>query len=722
MSEADRSPLDDVLAEAMERWLAGEAAEAEAILAAHPEHADVLRARLRDLGQMWAGPATAGTLAAQPKPRAELVGGTRLGEFVVERELGRGGMGVVYVAVQESLKRRVALKVIPQAAALSPLTRQRFVREAEAMASLAHPNLVPVFAAGESAGMLYIAMELVDGVSLTHVLEAMRGHRQARPGAVWRAVVGGDASALPAEGRAPNDGSPRVGGLDRAYVEACCRMAEGVARGLHYAHERGVVHRDVKPGNILLSREGQPRLLDFGLASISTQPHVTVSGQFFGTPYYVSPEQAQGKLAEIGPRSDVYSLGATLYECLTLSPPFDAPSTSEVLTQVVHAQARPPRRVDRSVPRDLSTIVMTALEKAPADRYDSADAFAADVHRFLAREPIRARPPGLPRLVAKAIRRKPVHAGLVAAVCVAVAAAVVGLSTLGAQRRTRRKVVEATDAATRAQAQLRAQEQYELGRATLPGFMLSGRRVNWKGATGAGKLLAAETKRRAKAAEKHFVAAAEHGHRDAMTMLARLYLSGAFGEVDPSRAAQWAERALDPSDPASALLRGRCLARIPERREEGVRALAALARHPHVPTAAGAVSALGRAGGQAALDALAGVLREGNVFTRSCAASALGELGDRRAVKVLAARLDSDRASRAQILTALARLGGDEALEHLLAAARHAESDVRAEAAAALGLLNDERARPALTKALADEAEEVRRAATRALATLGRRP
>jgi hypothetical protein len=414
MNTGEEPSIDAIIAELVAQRLEGKVPDVEAVVVAHPDKADEIRLRFADLEKLaalWQQMSVAGQGTG---PGASLQPGTQLGEFEVLRQLGRGGMGVVYLARQKGLGRNVALKVISNAGSLSGTTRQRFLREAEALASLAHPNIVPVFSAGESGGALYIAMEFVEGPSLADIIAAVRqcSPRQ-KPADVWKYMVEGKCDlARPGDDGVAERRVPPLH-LDREYIQACCRTVAVVARALHAAHEKGIVHRDVKPSNIIIDRGGRAHLLDFGLASIEAQPHVTVTGEFFGTPNYVSPEQARGQRERIDARADVYSLGATLYECMTLTTPFAGKSTPEVLSQVLGGEPRPASKVNPAIPRDLNTIIMKALEGNRDSRYVSAAEFADDLERFLDDQPIRAKRASVATRLAKRIRRRPAHAALV---------------------------------------------------------------------------------------------------------------------------------------------------------------------------------------------------------------------------------------------------------------------------------------------------------------------
>jgi WD40 repeat protein len=307
------------------------------------------------------------------------------GDYEIERELARGGMGVVFFARQISLNRPVALKMILAGQLADETDVKRFYSEAEAAANLDHPGIVPIYEVGQHEGQHYFSMGYVEGRSLAQRL---------------------------ADGPLPSR-------------EAAALMVK-VAQAIEYAHSRGVIHRDLKPGNILLDRNGHPRVTDFGLAKkLQSDSGLTGSGQIMGTPSYMPPVQAGGKRGEVGPAADVYALGATLYALVTGRPPFQAATAMDTVLQVLSDEPVPPRRLNASVPLDLETICLKCLEKEPGKRYSSAAALAEDLRRYLAGEPIVARPVTRFERAVKWARRRPVIAALSAAVVVI---ALLGLS------------------------------------------------------------------------------------------------------------------------------------------------------------------------------------------------------------------------------------------------------------------------------------------------------
>jgi tetratricopeptide (TPR) repeat protein len=330
----------------------------------------------------------------------------RLGDFDLIREVGRGGMGIVYEARQRSLNRRVALKVLPPGLGLSELAVQRFEREARAAAQLHHPNIVPVHAIGEDEGCHFYAMDLVEGVALSRILSDMRQH----------------APTPLAEGEV-------LSSSGREWFDTVARLVAEAADALHYAHGQGVVHRDIKPANLMLSRERRLCITDFGLARVAQEPGMTLSGSLMGTPAYMSPEQIAAGRMPLDHRTDVYSLGAVLYEMLTLQRPFPGDSREEIVAGILTRDPPPPRRLNPRIPVDLETICQRAMEKDPERRYASAGDFAADLGRYLRGELIAARRAGLLRRAAKLARGHPVATtiGLAAVLSVAVIAGITGI-------------------------------------------------------------------------------------------------------------------------------------------------------------------------------------------------------------------------------------------------------------------------------------------------------
>jgi tetratricopeptide (TPR) repeat protein len=344
-----------------------------------------------------------------------------LGDFEIVRELGRGGMGVVYEARQTSLNRRVALKLLGPGLGLTPRAVNRFRREAEAAAKLHHTNIVPVYATGEQNGSHFYAMELIDGPSLDAVIRQLRSDaKQPAPAAP---SGGNNTNAyVPADPLATTPSAAPSGGSSAAGFDRIAGMIADVADALHHAHQNGVTHRDVKPSNLMLSADGRLSVTDFGLARMLEQPGMTVTGEFVGTPAYMSPEQITAGRIPVDHRTDIYSLGATLYEILTLRPPFAADGRDKLLALVIQKDPPPPRSVDAKIPRDLDTICLKCLEKDPDRRYATAKELADDLRRYVNRFAISAKRTGPLGKVRKWAARNPALS----------AAAVLALLALGA--------------------------------------------------------------------------------------------------------------------------------------------------------------------------------------------------------------------------------------------------------------------------------------------------
>ncbi len=332
-----------------------------------------------------------------------------LGEFRILREIGSGATATVYEAEQRSLRRRVALKVLAPHLSLSERSVQKFRREAEAGGRQAHPGIVTVFAVGEEHGTHYIAQELVGG-----------GRTLAED--IWK--------------------RQREGRLPRGYFRATALLIAEVADALEHAHSCDVIHRDVKPSNILLAEDGRPQVGDFGLARLEDAMALSRSGDVVGTPLYMSPEQATGGRGGIDQRTDVYSLGATLYEALTLERPFFASSAGEILRKILLQEPRDPQRLDPTIPKDLAVICLKAMEKDPRRRYGTMAELAADLRRFHSGEAVLARPIGRLRRCERWVRRHklPSLAGAATAVA-AVALIVLGIQYSVQRGRSERRAL-----------------------------------------------------------------------------------------------------------------------------------------------------------------------------------------------------------------------------------------------------------------------------------------
>jgi len=362
----------------------------------HPDLAERIRALFPTL-LLLEGMARGG---AEPVGGVELTPGSRFGLYTIVAEIGRGGMGIVYEAVHETLRRRVALKVLPLAGPQAPTQLERFLREARTAAGLHHTNIVPVFDVGQVNGVPYYAMQLIAGRGLDAVLRDLAHPPKADPNATHPL---GATAAVP---------------TGDAYYRWVAELGVQAAEALAHAHQRGVVHRDVKPSNLLLDDEGVLWVTDFGLARMDGDAALTHTGQLVGTPRYMSPEQAGAAVRPIDHRTDLYSLGATLYELLTRRPPVDGATPQEVLRALLQRDPVAPRRLDAKIPRDLETAVLKAMSRQPDDRYASAQALADDLRRYLDHRPLKARRVGVVGRSVRWAKRNPAVAGMAAALLV----------------------------------------------------------------------------------------------------------------------------------------------------------------------------------------------------------------------------------------------------------------------------------------------------------------
>ncbi len=449
--------LDQVIDRVMEEARGGQRPDLEGYYRAFPDLAEQLRdilpslLMLEDLGSVDGTPPLGGGIAAGSLPPLK-----QLGDYQILREIGRGGMGVVYEAVQLSLGRHVALKVLPAQLVRSANSLERFRREAQAAAQLHHSNIVPVFEMGEHEGIFFYAMQFIRGQTLDQVLDEVRRLRGMNvPGNPPSSEVrlgnslltgeflamagmatpsqpqedsGRDATPIPSPGNSTSvsvrasDGSSspivipssaRTTTSDLQFYRSMAWVGVQAADALAYAHKQGLLHRDIKPANLLLDTAGTVWVTDFGLVKLSQGSDLTTPGDVVGTLRYMAPEQFAG---EGDARSDVYSLGATLYELLTLRPLLEDSDRLRLLARIRSDAPRPPRQACPSLPRDLNTIVLKALEKEPRLRYASAEALAADLRRFLGDRPISARQAGTMERAWRWCRRNPYLAMLATSV------------------------------------------------------------------------------------------------------------------------------------------------------------------------------------------------------------------------------------------------------------------------------------------------------------------
>jgi serine/threonine protein kinase/WD40 repeat protein len=444
-SSNDRNPVELLAEEFIARKRRGEKPSLSEYTEKYPNLAADIRALfpalvlMEDLAE--ASPDSTGPHAGSVSAPAQL------GDYRILREVGRGGMGVVYEAEQQSLGRRVALKVLPPHALNDAQQVLRFEREARAAARLHHTNIVTVYGVGSHDGTHYYVMQFIQGLGLDGVLEELRRRRAGRdmhpaaPGPrppvrqVAHSLVTShfDGAGGLADGQREPAGSTAAGGAsdssvprlpdgsdlsgvsdsDARYWRSVARIGMQVAGALEYAHGQGILHRDIKPSNLLMDMKGTVWMTDFGLAKGHDAESLTNTGDIVGTIRYMAPERFQG---HSDARCDVYSLGLTLYELLALRPAFLERDRAKLMQQVLHEEPPPLRKLNRAVPRDLETIVHKAMAKEPGRRYVRAAEFAEDLQRFLDDRPIRARRVGVPERSWRWCRRNPVVASLAAAV------------------------------------------------------------------------------------------------------------------------------------------------------------------------------------------------------------------------------------------------------------------------------------------------------------------
>jgi serine/threonine protein kinase len=343
-----------------------------------------------------------------------------LGDFRILREIGRGGMGVVYEAMQVSLGRRVALKVLPFASALDPRRLQRFRTEAQAAARLHHTNIVPVHAVGCERGLHYYAMQLIEGQTLAAVVADRRRSQG----------LEAPAQAAAAQASTRSVGFLTEGSIGSAgFIRTVARLGLQAAEALDYAHRQEVIHRDIKPTNLLVDGQGNLWITDFGLARLLGDDGLTMTGDLVGTLRYMSPEQAFGKPALVDHRTDIYSLGVTLYELLTLEPAVPGEERQGVSRRIEREEPRRLRRLNRAVPVELETVIHKAMARDPDARYATAQELADDLRRFLEDKPVRARRPSVRQVVFRWARRhRAVVTTAVLAILVGLIAGIAGLA------------------------------------------------------------------------------------------------------------------------------------------------------------------------------------------------------------------------------------------------------------------------------------------------------
>jgi serine/threonine protein kinase/WD40 repeat protein len=460
------SLISQVADEYLQRQVRGEEPSVEEYAGRYPQIAATLRQVLPAL-----------PLLRQPdRADGEAWGGIQpeglLGDYRMVREIGRGGMGIVYEAEQRSLGRRVALKILPFAAALDPKQLQRFKNEAQAAAQLHHTNIVPVYGVGCERGVHYYAMQFIEGRTLAALIRELRQLAGVEAAADSAAVMSGLANELlsgqwvparrstgkeacsgedapgpchpttpaPIDATAPaGPASTQPSSTSPGFFRTVAHLGVQAAEALEHAHTKGIIHRDIKPANLLIDMRGNLWITDFGLARMVSEAGLTMTGDLLGTLRYMSPEQALAKRAPLDHRTDVYSLGVTLYELLTLRPAYAGRDRQEVMQQIAFEEPRPPRRWNKAVPVELETIVRKAVGKNLTERYATAQDLADDLRRFLDDKPIRAKKPTLLDWTRKWARRHPGIVGTAIAGLL-VAVGILAVSTLLLLAENRRTV------------------------------------------------------------------------------------------------------------------------------------------------------------------------------------------------------------------------------------------------------------------------------------------
>ena len=477
--DLDRDPFEELASEFADRYRNGERPSIDEYASAHPALAEEIRDLFPTIAAMEKSKTKSAPRAESlVKPVVDSLPIRQLGDYRLLGEIGRGGMGIVYEAEQISLGRHVAVKVLPKQALLDERHLRRFEREAQTAAKLHHTNIVPVFGVGQQEGFHYIVMQFIPGVGLDEVLLALRrllfdsdvdatvaglnssgAHRVSHANHNAKALLKGDFGELPPgqlsssfvrkeilsgpatadvrvsstgmatktvefstddleatdEASEPqqDDESERLQDLGTEYYLSVARVGEQVADALSYAHEQGTLHRDIKPGNLLLDSAGTVWVADFGLAKLAEQDNVSRTGDIVGTLSYIPPESFSGPTDA---RGDIYSLGLSLFELLTLRPAFFGRDRGKLVREITEGQLPKLSKLNPNIPRDLETIVLKAVALRPEDRYATAVEFANDLNSFLNDRPIRARRMSVPERLARWYRRNKLVAALSAAV------------------------------------------------------------------------------------------------------------------------------------------------------------------------------------------------------------------------------------------------------------------------------------------------------------------
>ena len=442
--------VHDLVMQCLSHIEAGRNEEIDELLEQHPHAAESVRrqlARLENVGFL-------APYCDQDRPP------DKLGPFRIREKIGGGGMGIVYSAEQEPLGREVALKVIRPDQLFFEGSRKRFRREVEAIARLKHPGIVPIYTVGEEGDIPYYAMERVDGCTLMEALQDLGQHHPDQlSGMDLLQVIHNHCDApLP-----PPSSTPALFRGD--WVDTCFRVAEQVVSALEHAHGSGILHRDIKPSNLMMTKDGRVLLLDFGLASTAGSGEITRSGSQLGSLLYMAPEQVLGQTKEIDERTDIYQLGVTLFELLSLRRPFQSDSTEATRSRILAGQVSSLREAHSRVPWDAETVCLAAMERDPARRYADAAAFLADIRNVLGRRPITARRPSLALRAKRFTQRHPAWSIGLAAGVLLLAGALISLGTVLAINRDLVQANRDTTSALNRESEARALAEGEAKRA-----------------------------------------------------------------------------------------------------------------------------------------------------------------------------------------------------------------------------------------------------------------
>jgi len=418
MTESEHSP-ENIIEQAVQRFvdaqLQGQKPDVDEFVKQYPEFESQIKKRLQNLQHIDnlfnCLIQTDESDFANIPAEYNLIG-QKLGDFEIFSLIGTGGMGAVFLAKQGSLDRTVALKVISDVGGVHHRTLERFRREAKILAKVSNPNIVPVYDVGQQGQYSYFAMEYVQGLSLDKIINAIRNANpiEKASNVLHNCLKTQTTVYYDKQRKSKNEKGAEI---DKDYVVEISKIIITIANALDYAHKKGILHRDIKPSNILIDSKGTPKLVDFGLATAGTEKSITIAGEIFGTPNYMPPEQIRSP-ENVDCRSDVYSLGATFYECLTLHPPFEGDSVNETLINVTTMEVTPPRKFCSWLSADFNAILLQTLRKDPKDRYQTMAEFISDIENVLNFKSVSAKKTGVTRRIIYSISKTPLG---IATVC-----------------------------------------------------------------------------------------------------------------------------------------------------------------------------------------------------------------------------------------------------------------------------------------------------------------